>query len=156
LDPYNYQLIDPGYYLFGTNNGAVYRCYFTSYEIFFSEYPRIAPHIFGFTLQLITSPVRTGTDKRIANTVVTIIHAFLSGKNAVVYVCDYSDNLQQQRFQIFTRWFRQYNNNEIIQLKGRIRYEEAELYNAMLIHEKNPLKNEFIAAFREINHGNDK
>jgi Family of unknown function (DUF6169) len=158
LNPYNYTKASPGYYLFTTASGAVYRCYFTSYELFFSDYPLIASKIFGFTLQqLHRPPGKYGVDKRIADTVVTIVRRFLEKKtNAVVYVCDNSDNLHKPRFYKFTQWFLQNDDGNIIQLKGCVVYEGAELYHAMLIHKDNKLKNEFITAFLDLNSRENK
>jgi Family of unknown function (DUF6169) len=134
--------------LFITDSGNEYTCYFTLYDNLFSNFPRIAPFVYGFTLAL-TSLVthKTGLDKRIADTTVTIISDFLNKKsNAVVYICDNSDNREKARFHKFNHWFTKYNDGKYIQLRGVIRAGGINILNAMLIHKENKLLNDFIEA----------
>lgn len=150
LQPYNYIIHKPDYYIFTTSTGCEYHCYFFDFSSAFSVYPDLAPNVFGFNLELKhNSENKTiGLDKRIAITVATIIKTFFNQKqNVVVYICDTSDNHEKARFHKFTNWFKTYNDGSIIQLKGIIRTDGIDILNAMLIHKDNKLLNEFIEAY---------
>ena len=87
-------------------------------------------------------------DDQIATTVTSIIKAFLEQKeNAVLYICDNSDDREKARFHKFTHWFKLYNDGSVVQLKGNIRAGNTNILNALLIHKDNPLLNDFIEAY---------
>jgi uncharacterized protein DUF6169 len=153
LQPYSYITYKPDYFIFTTNAGCDYHCYFFNFSAVFDEYPNLAPKVFGFNLELKHKPDDKiiGFDKRIAVTVATIIKAFLNEKeNVVVYICDTSDNHEKARFHKFTNWFKTYNDGSIIQLKGVIHTGDVNILNAMLIHKNNSQLNEFIEAYEII------
>ena len=149
LRPYKYITYKPDYYTFTTSVGCEYHCYFFDFGTAFSDYPDLAPKVFGFNLELKYKPEgKIGLDKRIAKTVVTILQAFLNEQiNAVVYVCDNSDAREKVRFHKFTNWFQAYDDGNIIQLKGVIRAGNTNILNALLIHKENKLINRFIEAY---------
>jgi len=143
--------IDERLYSFVTSTGCIYHCYFFDFSTAFQDYPELAPSVFGFNLELHHKPeelIKLPLDKRIAATVTTIVKAFLFGKqNAVLYICDNSDNREKARFHKFTNWFRLYNDGSIVQLKGIVRAGNTNILNALLIHKDNPLLNDFIEAY---------
>lgn len=150
LQPYNYITHKPDYYTFTTSTGCEYHCYFFNFSAAFSDYPHLAPKVFGFNLELKHKPKDTtiSLDKRIALTVASIIRNFFEEKeNVVVYICDTSDNREKARFHKFTNWFKTYSDGSIIQLKGVIRTGGVDILNAMLIHKENILLNEYIEAY---------
>lgn len=149
LQPYNFITYKPDYYTFTTNNGCEYHCYFFSFDTAFSEYPELATNVFGFNLELKYEPHdNIGIDKRIAETIISILKEFLDKKvNTVVYICDNSDGREKARFHKFTNWFSTYRDGSIIQLKGVIRAGNTNILNAMLIHKDNPKINQFIEAY---------
>jgi hypothetical protein len=149
LQQYPILKINERLYSFDTSNGSTYHCYFFDFSTPFSDYPNLAPKVFGFNLELKSKPADKATlDKRIAATVATILKSFLNEKeNTVVYLCDNSDNREHARYHKFNHWFRAYNDGSIIQLKGVIRAGNINILNAMLIHKENPLLNDFIEAF---------
>lgn len=150
LQRYRISKINERLYSFNTSCDCIYHCYFFEFEAIFSEYPNLAPKVFGFNLELKHKPEdkKIGLDKRIAVTVITIVKAFLDEKeNAVVYICDNSDNREKARFHKFTNWFKLYNDGNIIQLKRVIRAGNTNILNALLIHKDNKLLNEFIEAY---------
>ena len=89
-------------YSFTTSIGCVYHCYFFDFSTSFSDYPELAPLVFGFNLELKSMPEGLAVvppDKRIAYTVTTILKTFLAEKkNVVVYICDNSDNREKPGF----------------------------------------------------------
>jgi hypothetical protein len=152
LQPYNYLLIKPDYYTFTTDSGTEYQCYFYTAEEIFSDYPSLAQRVYAFNLVLKNNlSFQKGLDKRIAATVTEILKIFLHQKeNAVVYICDNSDNREKARFHKFYHWFKHYNDGSIVQLRGVIRAGNTDILNAMLIHKDNPQLNDFIEAFEII------
>lgn len=139
-------------YSFSTSAGCIYHCYFFDFSTPFSGYPDLASKVFGFNLELKFKPENLNKiplDKRIAATVTTIVKTFLYEKeNVVVYICDTSDNREKARFHKFTNWFKAYNDDSVIQIKGVIRAGGINILNALLIHKDNPLLNDFIEAYQ--------
>jgi len=81
-----------------------------------------------------------------------LIKEFLSSKiNAVVYICDNTDERHAVRFRKFTTWFDSPDDNDFIQVTGYLNAYGAEYYSALLLHKDNKLKNSFIRAFQELN-----
>lgn len=154
MQQYQTSKINERLYAFTTSVGCVYHCYFFDFETAFSDYPNLASRAFGFNLELKSKPadlINIPLDKRIAATVTNILKAFLNQKeNAVVYICDNSDNREKVRFHKFYHWFKQYNDGSIIQLRGVIRAGNTDILNAMLVHRDNPQLNDFIEAFEII------
>ena len=79
LRPYLIQKIDEFTYGFTTSKGIEYYCSFLSYAEYFSKHPDIAPYFFSFNLDLKDKKIKlpSGTDKRIADTVISIVGGFL-------------------------------------------------------------------------------
>jgi hypothetical protein len=129
-------------------------CYFSPYGIYFRNYPELAPKIFDFNLELKDKKAKTtGTDKRIADTVITIVGDFLNSKiNAVVYVCDPTDGKGYIRARKFKTWFNYYEHSsyQILQLNADLKAGGITLYTGLLVHRKNKLRNQFIQAYLEL------
>lgn len=155
LQQYPISRISEKSYTFTTSSGCVYHCYFFDFSVPFSDYPELAPKVFGFNLELQLKPEglsKVPLDKRIAATVTAILKVFLhENENTVVYICDNSDNREKARFHKFTSWFKTYNDGSIVQLKGVIRANNTNILNALLIHKDNPLLNDFIEAYEILN-----
>jgi hypothetical protein len=151
LQQYPISRINERSYSFSTSIGCTYHCYFFDFSTVFSDYPELAPKVFGFNLELTFKPEeldKVPLDKQIAATVTTILKTFLHEKeNAVVYICDNIDLREKARFHKFTNWFKTYNDGSIIQLKRVIRAGNTNILNALLIHKDNPLLNDFIEAY---------
>lgn len=151
MQQYQISKISERVYSFSTSTGCIYHCYFYDFATSFSDYPELAPKVFGFNLELKFKPeeiTQLPLDKRIAATVTTIVKSFLHEKeNVALYICDNSDNRENARFHKFTNWFKQYNDGSIVQLRGVIRAGNTNILNALLIHKNNPLLNDFIEAY---------
>ena len=154
MQQYQILKIDELLYSFTTSIGCKYHCYFFDFSTAFSDYPALAPKVFGFNLELKYQPpelTKVGLDKRIAVTVTNILKVFLHQKDeVVVYICDNSDRREKARFHKFTNWFKMYNDGSIVQLRGVIRAGNTNILNALLILKDNPLLNEFIDAYEII------
>lgn len=158
LRGYDLIIIDDLTFYFITESGDEYKCYFLSYAEYFSAYPEIASKVFAFNLELLNPQQKhKGLDKRIADTVITIITNFLSSHiNAVVYVCDTSDKKEKARFRKFKSCFNYYEQPGIIQVNGSIDIGGIVLYNALLVHKANKLMNKFVEAFLDLNSNEGK
>ncbi len=151
MQQYQISRIDERLYSFTTSVGCIYHCYFYDFSTAFSEFPNLAPNVFGFNLEIKFKPdhlVKIPLDKRIAATVTNILKVFLHEKeNVVVYICDNSDHREKARFHKFTNWFKMYNDGSIVQFRGVIRAGNTNILNALLILKNNPLLNDFIEAY---------
>lgn len=157
MKPYKYNIVKDNYYEFTTLAGTHYACYFLSYSLYFNEYKEISENIFAFNIEVLAKGNNIFIDPRIGYTVVQIIINFLSElTNAAIYVCDTSDSRELMRKKKFDQWFRQYDDGAIIKVDGHIEIENFNIYNAILIHKDNPLKNRFIEAFNELNDQSEK
>ncbi|MBL7727097.1 MAG: hypothetical protein JNM68_05410, partial [Dinghuibacter sp.] len=110
LHPYPLQQIDELTYLFVTDSGDEYKCYFISYGNYFADYPDIVSKIFGFNVAVVNPPNRNyGNDVRLAYTVIKIVASFLQSKiNAVVYVCDPANEKGAARARKFNNWYHRF------------------------------------------------
>ncbi|MEO6721150.1 MAG: DUF6169 family protein [Ferruginibacter sp.] len=160
LQPYNTSLLKPGYHYIITESDIEYVCFFAEFDYMFAGYPSIASKVFGFNIELLNKndiKKQKGVDKRLVLTIVNLIKDFLSSKiNAVVYVCDNTDERHTIRFKKFTNWFDGIDDGNYIQITGYVKAHGTEYYNAMLLHKDNKLKNTFIKAFQELNNQSPK
>ena len=162
LHAYNFSRFDDLTFLFTTVAGDEYQCYFISYAEYFASQPDIASNFFSFNLKLISNggkPIRKGTDKRIADTVITIVGDFLASKsNAVVYVCDNSDGKESARARKFLSWFDYYDHpsSKIMQVTSNFEVGGLFIYSSLIIHKKNKSFTEMLLAYIELTKNDDK
>ncbi|HUC82008.1 MAG TPA: DUF6169 family protein [Flavisolibacter sp.] len=154
LPGYKTLLIDELTYRFTTDSNDIYECAFVSFANYFSAYPNIAANFYSFNLVLVSDSIKhKGTDQRIAHTVIRIVSSFLSSMvNAVVYVCDPTDGRDAARFKKFRNWY-SYTSppfGKIIQVTREVDGGGMTLRTALLIHEDNPRKDEFVQAYFQV------
>ena len=155
LQPYKYKIYKPDYYSFVTDSGIEYTCYFSPYAEYFKSYPAvISSKFFAFNLELVDKKKKiSGTDKRIADTIIIIVGDFLNSKiNAVVYICDNSDGREAARARKFLSWYRFYEHpsHKIIKVSGNLDAGDIILHTALLVHKNNKLKKELVQAYLEL------
>jgi hypothetical protein len=153
LQPYKISQVDNLYYRFTSKAGTVYLCYFISYGFLFDKFPDLASDIFAFNIDVEKGAAKEQPlDIAIAATVAEIIKKFLASKeNAVLYICDSTDHKEHIRKRKFDAWFQKHDDGTIIKIDQKAIIEQAIIFNSLLIHKDNPLKNRFIAAFSELN-----
>jgi Family of unknown function (DUF6169) len=162
LHAYNFYQFDDLTFLFTTQARDEYQCYFLSYADYFASQPDIAPNFFSFNLKLISNegvPIRKGTDKRLADTVIAIVGDFLSSKsNAVVYVCDNSDGKERARSRKFLSWFDYYDHpsSKIIQVTSNFTVGGLFIYSSLLVHKNNKRFKDMILAYLDLTKDDDK
>jgi Family of unknown function (DUF6169) len=154
LRPYRLLRINDLTYSFTTDSGDKYKCSFLSYADYFANYPEIASNVFSFNLVSASKSLKhKGIDKKIAVTVVHIVAGFLISRiNAVVYVCDPSDDKAAARARKFKSWFKYYEHpsHQILQLNTDMEAGGVKIYTALLVHKKNKLKKKFVEAYMEL------
>jgi hypothetical protein len=155
LRPYLIQKIDEFTYGFTTSKGIEYYCSFLSYAEYFANHPDIAPYFFSFNLALKDRKIKLppGTDKRIADTVVSIVGDFLiSQTNAVVYVCDNSDGKESARARKFLSWFNyiDHPSHNIIEVTSNFNAGGMFIYSSLLVNKKNKRFTEMVMAYLEL------
>ena len=161
LQPYPIRKIDDQTYEFNTENDIDYLCSFLSFSEYFANRPDIAPYFFSFNLGLKEKNAKLprGTDKRIADTVITIVGDFLNSKiNAVVYVCDNSDGREAARSRKFLSWFDYYEHpsTKIIQVSNNFIAGGLFIYTTLLVHKKNKRIKDIILAFLDLTEDEEK
>jgi hypothetical protein len=155
LHPYPIQKIDEFTYGFITSKGIEYYCSFLSYAEYFSDKPDIAPYFFSFNLELKDKNTKlpAGTDKKIADTVITIVGDFLLSKtNAVVYVCDNSDGREIARSKKFLSWFEYYDHpsSHVMQVTSNFSAGGMFIYSSLLVNKKNKRLTDLVLAYLEL------
>lgn len=161
LQPYLILKIDDKTYEFDTENGIEYLCSFLSFSEYFANWPDIASYFFSFNLELKDKNAKLprGIDKRIADTVITIVEDFLESKvNAVVYVCDNSDGTEAARSRKFLSWFDYYEHpsTKIIQVSNNFDAGGLLIYTTLLINKKNKRLNEMVLAYLDLTKEDEK
>ena len=161
LQTYPIRKIDDQTYEFNTENDIDYLCSFLSFSEYFANRPDIAPYFFSFNLDLKEKNAKLprGTDKRIADTVITIVGDFLNSKiNAVVYVCDNSDGREAARSRKFLSWFDYYEHpsTKIIQVSNNFNAGGLFIYTTLLVHKKNKRIKDIILAFLDLTEDEEK
>lgn len=161
LQPYPIQKIDQLTYAFNSSKGIEYNCSFVTYAEYFPHHPEIAPYFFAFNLNLRDKKIKLpkGTDKRIADTVITIVGDFLASKtNAVVYVCDNSDGKEGARARKFLSWFDYYDHpsSKVVQVTSNFTVGGLFIYSSLIIHKKNKSFTKMVMAYLELTKNDDK
>ena len=153
MQPYKISQAENFYYRFTSKVGTVYVCYFISYGFLFDNFPEISADIFAFNIDVEKGAAKEQPlDIAIAATVVEIIKKFLAIKeNAVLYICDSTDHKEHIRKRKFDNWFQKHDDGTIIKIDHKAILEQVIIFNSLLIHKDNPMKNRFITAFAQLN-----
>jgi hypothetical protein len=161
LRPYRLQRIDEFTYGFTTDKDIGYRCSFLSYAEYFPNHPDIATAFYSFNLDLQGKPTKLprGTDKRIADTVISIVGRFLESRvNAVVYVCDNSDGKEAVRAKKFLSWFNYFEHpsGKIVQVSNNFKAGGMLIYSSLLVHRNNKQFKKIVLAYLDLTRSDDK
>lgn len=143
LHPYNYRKTDHLTYEFETRHGIRYRVYFMPV---YENYPELL-NTYSFSIEPESSQPHP-IDRSIADTVVTILrHFFETVENAMIMVCDNSDGKQRKRRNLFSRWFRFYNDGTMSTLNAEAQAGDYELLLSIYFRNDNPFKQQIARAF---------
>ena len=96
---YPYSLLN-NEYTFTTDTGTVFKVAFSKVD--YEDLPIFIPTL--IREQCAIKP----NDDRVRNTIVAIMREFVESRDcALFFVCDTSDGRQQNRFRLFSRWFKE-------------------------------------------------
>ena len=144
--PYEIEITDELNYEFVNKDGVRYHLYFMPvYEI----YPDLV-NTYSFSIE------REGTqphtlDRRIAVTVVDVLRRFFEKiENAMIMVCDSTDGKQQQRRNIFDRWFHYYNDGTMATINAEAGEGDYELLLSIYFKKTNPHRQQLVKAFSDL------
>lgn len=128
---------------FVTDFGARYALYLSEAAGYFEGY-EFAQHTLTLGLMRLTKGQQNQHDPRVAATLLAFVErAFMDRRLVLVYVCDQTDNLQQQRHRLFDRLFNKHNQDQYLKL---VLVEEQTLYASLLYHRNNPFVEQLRAA----------
>lgn len=147
LHPYSFSKIDDTY-IFTTKHGIIYHVYFLDAHVYHPNFK----NTFIFNIeQGIPSTQKAPLDKRIGDTIVSILVAFFKTiDNAMVMVCDTLDGRQLKRKMRFDRWFKEYSNGEIERFDACADTDEGQMYASIYINSNNINKSSLVKSFYEI------
>jgi hypothetical protein len=92
--------------------------------------------------------VNSPQDERIADTICSIVGTiFEDNKNAVIIICDNTDNREQGRNRLFQQWYSRINNTSICKVDKQYHSEDYDIYSSLLIHADNPDLGNIVEAF---------
>ena len=151
--PYQLKENDDYSYEFLTDQLIKYLVYFIDYNFMFYQYPSLAENIYTINIDVLEGDIDgTIEDDRIGVTVIEIFKLFFANiENAVIYICDSSDNRQYARKRKFDVWFNKYNNGNLLKENGIAVIEGTKILNTILVSSLHPKANEIITAFKTIN-----
>ncbi len=148
--PYNFRQ-QGNSYRFQTDKGIYYNVEFSEGSFYFSYFPDYLS-VFEFSISVVTlgDNISPPLDHRIESTVVSILETFLlNHENSIIYTCETLDSRQKARHRKFDIWFKQ-NIKSIPELEkydAFITYEELEIISSLIVHKRNPFKDELIKIF---------
>ncbi|MCM1353770.1 MAG: DUF6169 family protein [Bacteroides sp.] len=142
LHPYDYKREDNFRYTFTTDNGIPYVMYFVDC----SDSLNNCGKLYSFNIErAINNCPPQPIDSRIAHTVVSILLTFFSNEiNAMIMVCDTSDNKHTKRKQLFERWYNIFNNGVIEKKDYTIIANNTQHYISLFYNISNPLRHQLI------------
>lgn len=153
LNPYHLNEIDEFSFSFVTDFNVGYNATFVLYPTLFQHSPLVANNIYIFNLDVEDGDENVAKiDDRIGSTIAVIFNKFFTEiENAVIYVCDSSDNRQLARKRKFDYWFWKYNNSQILKEDGQAIVDGKEIINTVILHKQNPSLREILISFAELN-----
>jgi hypothetical protein len=141
--PYKVTRIAENSFAFVTDYDVFYNVGFTNDYMLMEEG---AYQLFIMNEQGKSSP----NDPKVKETVVTIIKEFLNSEPAVViYICDTSDNRQNIRDRLFTRWLCEYGDENYIFKHEQVKIDDIDYFGSIIMHKSHPLHKEIEENFHE-------
>lgn len=140
--PYKLTKTDQGSYLFTSDAGLEYTCFFIACPITDNDGNDHFIYSFGFDRSGKFKSTRFANrfDERIKFTIIYIIKEFfrINGDNALLYFCYPDDEFARHRSITFSKWYNEELSDDIDHFKKDSAYKEEVLYGGMLILKKNP------------------
>jgi len=153
LTHYPYTNLSKLSYRFTTDGAITYKAYFSDASLMFEEFPEFANCIYTFNLDVAEGRVtEKAVDVRIAMTVNAIFREFFINKqNAVIYICDISDDRETVRKRKFDLWFWKFNDGTLLKEDGLAVISDNLVYNSLIIHKENTYLEAIVREFHSLN-----
>ncbi len=146
LHPYDIIEVEDLNYQFVNKDGIVYHIYFNPIS---ELYPQLV-NTYAFSIEPESNQPHT-IDRRIAETVVYILHRFFANiENAMIMVCDTIDGKQYKRRNLFNRWFKLYDDGTMVSLNAEAGNKDYELLLSIYFKKGNPNKDSLVKGFNEL------
>lgn len=146
LNPYNVVETNPLDYYFTTKHGIEYHVFFLSA----ADMHPVFADTFWFNIEPQDNRPHP-IDSRIAITVVHILKKFfVHNEWAMLMVCDTLDGKQAKRRKLFNRWYKKYNNGELMTFNAMTENDDYTLYVSLYVKKENSRMREIIDAFYEL------
>jgi len=155
-NPYNYSFNeDTSTYNFATKNNIEYKVAFVVDETFSAVSGIVIHNVYQMIIEKVTDTLEK-FDSSVAATIKSIVEAFFSNsENAMIYICDDSDQKAKTRFNIFERWYWSSSMTDCITKIDNIIscYSNGEihkLYTSLLFHIDNNNKETILEIYHTI------
>jgi hypothetical protein len=140
--PYKLAKTDQGSYLFTSDTGLEYTCFFIACLITDNDGNDHSIYSFGFDRsgKFMSTRYANRFDERIKVTIIYIIREFfrVNGDNVLLYFCYPDDEFARHRSIAFRKWYNEELSDDIDHFKKDSAYKDEMLYGGMLILKKNP------------------
>lgn len=144
--PYKIQEEEDLTYSFTTKHGITYHAYFLDY----SNYHPAFSNVYTFNIEP-ENEIPHPIDRRIALTVAHLLRQFFKhNENAMIMICDNLDGKELKRERLFSRWFLQYNDGNIMKYDASSVTEDYTLYVSLYLHKSNVNVRQLVNAFYEV------
>lgn len=132
-------------YEFTTDSGVVYKAYFLDMASY-------APHFESvYTFNFETDTPAAGYDGRVADTICTLLcQLFTDNRNAVVFICDNTDERERGRNRLFQQWYHYLGEISIDKIDRHCTTTDYDIYSSLLIHQENPKRALIVESFEAL------
>jgi hypothetical protein len=121
-------------YTFTTENNIEYLVIFSQADEYFSDLCTVCHNIYEVAIEVIGYDKPPPKDYKIGSTVTQIVNHFIFGDNSyakvLFFICQDDDHREQARFQLFKRWYDQYE----LSLSGFEFHERIVEFNNYLLY----------------------
>lgn len=135
-------------YQFTTSAGVLYYLTFIAYPPI-SDF--LATGLYMFNIERAVSGRLGQHDDRVRNTVLYVLDLFFQAhEDALITICDISDNKQAARKRLFDSWFRQFNDHRLIRLDEECLIDDVPTSVSLFFSVSHPNRLNLYREFRQL------
>lgn len=133
-------------YNFVTDSGVEYSAYF----ICMNSYGNMLNNTYMFNFERLHN-IKTKSDPKIKHTICSILLSFFSNhNNAIIYICDSSDEREEMRNRVFSRWYKDMEIVNVERFNISTKTDYYKVFASLFICKDNPEIDSIVVAFKEI------
>ncbi|MBO9620299.1 MAG: hypothetical protein J7539_14830 [Niabella sp.] len=143
-------------YTFATKNGFLYRVVFIIDETFSTISGEEIPYVFQIVIDKTTDELEP-YDAKVSKTIEAIVERFFCKvENSLIYVCSGDNTKAKQRHQIFDRWYKKSEYQDIVMKIDNIitiatnNKNIQKLYTSFMFHKNNPVYEKLMTIYGRI------